>query len=176
MKPIRGQKRKANNGNRAGWRAFWPAWLLFALLIGLFGFNLVGPYLEDLPKRSDVPVTRVNSGHDLDIASGSLEPGKLHLFETVASGQKIQFLVQRTHDGVVHAALATCRSCIRSRTSHYARNGEYFCGQCKHAMRFETDESDNQRCPMPEIPHSESNGMLTVRESDIMAISDRMSQ
>ena len=92
MKPTRGQKRQANNGNRSGWRVFWPAWLLFALLIGLFGFNLVGPYLEDLPKRSDVPVTRMNSGDDLHIAIGSLEPGKLHLLETVASGQKIQFL------------------------------------------------------------------------------------
>ena len=178
MKRLRIQTQRGKDGKRGGWRVFWPIWLLFSLLIGLFGFNLLEPYLEDLPRRSDVPVIALGAGKDLQISQNSLQRGEIHLFDAANAAQRIQFLVQRANDNVIHTAIATCRSCIRSGKAHYARNGEFICGQCEHAMRFEISKSNehSENCIMPEIPHSVSNGMVIIRASDVRAIFDRASQ
>jgi hypothetical protein len=143
-------------------------------LIGLFGFNLSTQYIDDLPERSDVYVKALGPDQDLRVEISSLNSDELHIFQAAVAGRKVSFVVKRTHDNIVHVAVATCRSCSRSAKLAYARKGEYYCGECKRTKRFESrsggDASEN--CAMPEIPHSESNGILTVRASDVKAAFD----
>jgi hypothetical protein len=142
-----------------------------AFLIGVFGFNLLTEYIDDLPKRSDVNAKALGPDKDLQLETSSLTAGELHLFEAAVAGQTFSFVVQRTNDSIIHVAVATCRSCSRSGKPNYARKGDYYCGECKRAMRFEPHgEGDmHENCVMLGIPHSESNGILTVRARDVKA-------
>ena len=152
------------------WRALLPVWIICAFLFALFAAVFIKQYLDARPQRSDVSATSLDSGLDLSLSTASLSSGSIHLFTIKSSGQELRFLVQKTSDNVVHVAAATCRSCNRAYQQHYAHRGTFYCGRCREAMHFETrDPNSHSGCSMPEIPHSETGGVVLVRASDVKA-------
>lgn len=161
--------------SRIGWRALWPVWAICSLFLVITALGMVEAYLDDRPEKSDAPVSVLRDGQDLRLNTREVGPGTLRIFEASFSGQKLRFIVQRTRDNSVHAALASCKACIRSRNSHFAHSGEFICGQCKHAMWVQSrnQRTDADGCVLPEVPHSESEGIVTVAARDIQAISEK---
>lgn len=156
------------------WRALLPVWIICGFMLALFAAVFIKQYLDYRPQRGDVPVTPIDSGQDLSISTASLPRGSIHLYAIKSSGQDLRFLVQRTSDNVIHVATATCRSCNRASQQHYAHRDTFYCGRCREAMHFETrDPNSRNGCSMPEIPHSESGGVVLVRISDVKAISEK---
>lgn len=155
-------------------RALLPFWIICAFVFVLFAAVIVKQYIDNRPRHSDVAVAPLGSGQDLSIKIASLSRGSIRLYAVKSSGQELRFLVQRTNDDVIHVAAAACRSCKRSSQLHYAHNGVFYCGECRQPMHFETREpSSRDGCSMPEIPHSESGGVLVVRASDVKTTFDK---
>lgn len=155
-------------------RAFFPVVMMCGAMLTLFVIALGKQLLEDRSPRSDVPMITVRQGQDIRLRAEEVSDGGVHLFEIAGGGQRARFLVQRV-GSVVHVGAASCRACARSGTSHYSRKGEFFCGQCKHAMRFETVPAPNsdERCTMPEIRHSYSGGFILIQAADVKAVFDK---
>ena len=106
---------------RGDWYALWPVWALCAGLSLLLAFALAREYIADLPQKSDIPVVALGENRDLHLDTSKLNSRQFHLFEVSASGQKVRVVVQRTDDKAVRVALASCRTCYRSRDRHYAK-------------------------------------------------------
>jgi uncharacterized membrane protein len=135
-------------------------------------------YWVERPPKNDITIVALGEGQDLHLDPIKLSSKQLHLFEASASGQKVKFIVQRTPDKIVHVALASCKACYRKRDSHYARNGEMICGECKGAMIFESkgQKVDMNHCALAEIPHSETDRDMTVSVRDVLAQAATLAQ
>lgn len=164
--------------NKSDWYVTWPIWVPCAILL-LFGvFVVARVYWVERPPKNDTPMVALAEGQDLHLDPSKLSPRQLHIFEARALGQKVKFLVQCTPDKIVHVALASCKACYRKRDSHYARNGQMFCGECKGAMIFESkgQKVDTNHCALAEIPHSETDRDMTVSVRDVFAKAATLAQ
>lgn len=171
--------RKHRKPSRHGdWQVLWPVWAICTILLLFGAFVIVRVYREDSPQKSDIPVIALSEGQNLHLDQSKLRSPQLHLFEASASGQRVKFIVQRTPDQTVHVAVASCRACYRSRNSHYARNGEMICGQCKEAMDFEPKgrQANTNHCALVEVPHTESDGNVAVLVRDVFAQAAKLPQ
>jgi uncharacterized membrane protein len=167
--PItRKHPRSRHNGD---WYVLWPVWAICTILLIFAVFVFVREYREDLPQKSDIAVVALGEGQNLHLDPRKLSSPQLHLFEASGAGQKVKFLVQRTPDQIVHVAVASCKACYRNRDSHYARNGEMFCGKCKEAMIFESKgrPASTDHCALVEVPHAESDGDVAILVRDVFA-------
>ncbi len=173
MSNHRIKRAKQSLTSREIWHVLWPVWAICSVLL-LFGvFVAVREYQAELPKKSDIPAVAVSEGQDLHLETSKLSSGQLHLFEVSTSGEKVKVkvAVQRTGDGIVHVALASCRACYRNRDHHYAKQGQMMCGKCNMTMKFESkdEKADTNSCALVEIPHTASNGDIAVLTSDVIA-------
>ncbi len=164
--------------SRGNWYVLWPVWALCGGLALLFVFALARTYIAYLPQKSDIPVVAVGNGQDLHMDPRKLVAQQLHLFEARASGQKLKFIVERTQDNVVHAALASCKTCYRSHNRHYAKNGQMMCAECNNQMNFDTKDRKTgaNGCALVDIPHTETNDSITVLVRDVLAQAAKMPQ
>jgi uncharacterized membrane protein len=156
----------------------WPVWAICTILLLFSGFVILREYREDSPQKSDIPVIALSEGQNLKLDQSKLRSPQLHLFEASASGQRVKFIVQRTADQTVHVAVASCRACYRNRNSHYGRNGEMICGQCKEAMDIESkaQKARTNHCALVEVPHMESGGDMAVLVRDVFAQAAKLPQ
>jgi len=156
---------------RADWHVLWPVWAICSILLLFAVFVMVWEYRSDLPQKSDIPVVALGEGRDLHLDASKLSSSQLHLFEVRASGQKVKFIVERTQDNVVHAALASCKTCYRSRDRHYAAQRKMMCGECNMPMNFVSQgkQTSTNSCALVEIPHTETGRDITVLARDVLA-------
>jgi uncharacterized membrane protein len=163
---------------RGDWYALWPVWALCGGLVLLLAFGLGWEYVANLPPKSDIPVATLDDGRDLHMDPRKLVSEQLHVFEAHASGQKLKFIVERTQDNVVHAALASCKTCYRSRDRHYAAKGKMMCGECNMPMNFVTQgkQTSTNSCALVEVPHTETKENITVLVRDVLAQAAKMPQ
>jgi len=161
-----------------GWQVLWPAWAICTILLLFGAFVLLRQYREDSPQKNDIPVIALSEGENLHLDQSKLRSSQLHLFEASDSGQRVKFIVQRTPDQTVHVAVASCRACYRNRNSHYARNGEMICGQCKEAMDFESkaQKARANHCALVEVPHTETGDDVAVLIRDVFAQAAKLPQ
>jgi uncharacterized membrane protein len=136
----------------------------------------VSRYRSERPQKSDIPVIAL--GRDLHLDPRELSTQQLHLFKVSVSGKKAEFIVRRTPDEVIHVALASCKACYRNHNSHYAKNGEMICGECKGAMFFESkgQKGDPNHCALAELPHSETDRELIVSSRVVLAETAKLPQ
>jgi hypothetical protein len=168
----------SRTGKRSDWYAFWPV-LAISGVLGLFvALYAVRLYRAGLPQDSDIPIVALANGQNLHLEKSKLNPSQMYLFEANAVGKKVKFIVQQTQDRKIHVALASCRSCVRSRNPHYARNSEMICGQCKEAMAFESkvQKATPNNCALAEIPHTETDRDVTVLSHDVIAEASKLLQ
>ena len=159
------------------WYSYWPLWLLFGGPAVLVTVIVIQEYRAEGPQKSDTPAVVLAAGQDLHLDPTKLKRSELHLFETNVSGQKVKFVVRRTQDNAVHVSLATCRACLRSKNPHYVRKNEMMCGECNMPMRSEKEKDvpADSRCTLPEIPHKETAGDITVLIRDVLAQAAKVS-
>lgn len=141
-------------------------------------FAFVRIYIADLPQKSDIPVVAEGEGQDLYLDTAKLNLRQQHLFEISASGQKARVAVQRTDDTTLRVALASCRTCYRSRNRHYAKNGQMMGGECNSQMNFEAKDrkAGTNGCALVEVPHTETDPDLTVLTRDVRAMAAKQPQ
>lgn len=163
---------------RGDWYALWPVWALCGVLSLLAAFALVWQYVAGLPPKSDMPVVALDGGRDLHLDPSKLVSQQLHLFEARAAGQKVKFLVERTQDKTVHVALASCRTCYRSRDRHFAKNGQMMCDECNGPMNFDSKDrkTGTNSCALVEVPHTETDHDIAVLARDVLAQAARQPQ
>jgi len=132
---------------------------------------LISEYRADLPPKGDIRIVSVGEGQDLHLDKSELSLHQLHLFEVSASGTKEKVVVERTDDTTVHVALASCRTCYRSRARHYAQHGQMICGECNMPMNFDSKgrTATPNRCALVETAHTETNTNIAVAVRDILA-------
>jgi len=161
-----------------GWHVRWPAWAICTVLLLFGAFVIFRQYREDSPQKSDIPVIAISEDQNFHMDQSKLRSPQLHLFEASASGQRVKFIVQRTADQAVYVAVASCRACYRNRNSHYARNGEMICGQCKEAMDFESkaQKARANHCALVEVPHTETGDDVAVLIRDVFAQAAKLPQ
>src|SRR5579863_4606363 len=111
MSNHRIKRPKQSFTSRETWHVLWPVWTICGVLLSFGVFVVVHQYLLELPKKSDIPVVVVSDGRNLHLETSKLSSGQLHLFEVSTSREKVKVVVQRTGDGTVHVALASCRAC-----------------------------------------------------------------
>jgi hypothetical protein len=163
--------------NRSDWHALRPVWALCAGLVLLLIIGIVREYLAERPQKSDIPVAVVGHDQDLHLDPAKMRPSELHLFEANSSGQKVKFIVQRSKDGAIHTALASCRNCYRSHDSHYAKRGQMMCGKCNEPMAFESDrQAGTNSCALVNIPHTETDHDITVLAHDVLFVAAKQPQ
>jgi uncharacterized membrane protein len=157
--------------HRGNWYALWPAWALCAGLLLLAAFAVVREFVEGLPQKSDIPVLVLGPDRDLHLDSAKLLPSELHLYEASVAKQKMKFVVGRTKDNTIHAALASCRTCYKSHDRHYVKQGQMICGECNMQMNFGStnQQAGKNSCFLVEIPHTETGRDITVLAHDVLA-------
>jgi uncharacterized membrane protein len=160
------------------WYVLWPVWALCAGLLLMVAFALVWEYVAYLPPRSDIPEVALSHGRDLHLDPSKLIPQQLRLFEVRSWEQKVKFLVERTQDKTVHAALASCHTCYRSHDRHYAEHGQMICGECNGPMAFESKDRrpGANSCVLVEIPHTETDRDITVLARDVLSEAAKQSR
>ncbi len=160
---------------RGDWYALWPVWAICGGLSLLAVFAFVWQYVAGLPQKSDIPVVALDSGRDLHLDPSKLGSQQLHLYEARASGQKVKFIVERTQNKTVHVALASCRTCYRSRDRHFVKNGQMMCGECNSQMNFEAKDrkAGTAGCALVEIPHTETDRDIAVLARDVLAQAEK---
>jgi uncharacterized membrane protein len=169
MSHSRTNSNRSKTNHCVRWNTFWPVWAVCAALISFCISGYVEVYFAERPQKSDIPVVSIGPGQDLRLDMGELSPGKLHLYEVSYKARRVQLVVQRTQDNAVHVALATCRACYRSKNPHYVRNGVMMCGKCETAMYYgsKLQRKGVNGCVLPEIPHTEGNGKVTILARDV---------
>lgn len=155
-------------------RALLPVWIICSFMLALVVAGFIKLYLDGRPRSSDVAAVSLGPAKDLAVSISSLSRQSIHLYTIKSSEQELRFIVQRTNNNVLRVGAATCRVCRRSSQLHYAHEGVFYCGQCREEMHFEGHgPSSREGCSMPEIPHSETEGVLLVRASDVKATYDK---
>lgn len=101
-----------------------------------------------------------------------LKTNKLFLFRyRIDPSTAAPVAVQRGSDGIIRAALASCRSCSKSR--NYELSGKVVCGHCRHVMNMPDPvrEPDVKKsgCALPALEYAVGGGNLSVRGDIIEA-------
>lgn len=178
MSNSRIKLKRTQTPRRGDWYVLWPVWTLSAALVASLVFGFVQLYRAERPQKSDLEVTALGAKQDLHLDPGKLSPAHPQLFEISDAGQKVRFVVRRTQDKAIHVALASCKSCYRSKDSHYMLHGNMICGQCKQTMDFESkgEKAAKNNCLLPEIPHTEKGNDMTVLVRDVLAQANKTLQ
>jgi uncharacterized membrane protein len=153
-------------------RQMWPLWLLCGVLVAVFLAGLALVVREDLSRKDDVSETALPAGQDLRIALDHLAAGRLYLFSFPGDlGRRIRFVAQRTSDGAVHAAMASCQACYRSERPHYTHNGQVICGMCNQPMPRPDEKGltlEQKQCALVSLPHSMHDNEVSVSAQSIL--------
>jgi hypothetical protein len=103
-------------------------WSMFATVLGLGVLALWANLTNSEPRE-------LEAGSDLVLRLGRLKTNTLLLYRYPVSPSVIApVAVQKGLDGIVRAALATCRRCPKS--SNYEWSGKLVCGHCQHVMKM----------------------------------------
>jgi hypothetical protein len=166
--PPKKQLKSPRNGC---WNLLWPVWGLCAGLLLLVAIGIVQVYVASLPNKSDVPLVVLDHDRDIRLDPAKLRLSEVHLFETSVSGEKIQFVVERTQSNTIHVAIASCRLCYRGHNNNYVRKGKMICSECNGSMPFEVNDRNpfKNACALVEVPHTETNREVTVLPRDGLA-------
>lgn len=102
-------------------------------------------------------VRELEPGSDLVLPLPQLKTNKLFLFQyDINASAAASVAVQRGPDGIIRAALASCRSCPRSRNFEWS--GNLVCGHCRHVMKMPdpATEPDGKKpgCALPSLAYS----------------------
>jgi uncharacterized membrane protein len=108
----------------------------------------------------------LQAGSDLVLPLAQLKTNKLFLFRyRIDPFTAAPVAVQRGSDGIIRAALASCRSCSKSR--NYELSGKVVCGHCRHVMKMPdpTTEPDVKKpgCALPSLSYSIVDDRFLVR-------------
>lgn len=114
----------------------------------------------------------LKAGSDLALPLAALKPGRLFLFRyRIDPSIAIPVAVQKGSDGIVRAALASCRACAKSQ--NYEWSGRLICRHCQHVMKMPdpTTKPDEKRpgCALASLAHSIVGDELLVRGETIEA-------
>jgi uncharacterized membrane protein len=114
----------------------------------------------------------LNTGSDLVLPLAQLKTNKLFLFRYHVDASAVASVaVQRGPDGIIRAALASCRSCSKSR--NFERSGNLVCGHCRHVMKMPdpTTEPDGKKpgCALPSLAYSIVDDRFLLRGEMIRA-------
>ncbi len=114
----------------------------------------------------------LQAGSDLVLSLAQLKANKLFLFRYhIDPSTTASVAVQKGSDGIIRAALASCRSCSKSR--NYEWSGKLICGHCRHVMKMpdRTTEPDAKKpgCALPSLGYSIVGDRFLVRGEMISA-------
>jgi uncharacterized membrane protein len=114
----------------------------------------------------------LQAGSDLVLPVAQVKTNKLFLFRYhVDASTSVSVAVQRGPDGIIRAALASCRSCSKSR--NFERSGNLVCGHCQHIMKMPdpTTEPDGKKpgCALPSLAYSIVGDRFLLRGEMISA-------
>lgn len=141
-------------------------WSVFAGVFALAGLTLW------VSVRDEIGPPVLNAGSDLVLPLARLKPGKLFLFR-YRTGLSVTtpVAVQKGSDGIVRAALASCRACPSSR--NYEWSGHLMCGHCRHAMKMPDSgtrpDEKKPGCVVASLAYSIAGDKLFVRSETIEA-------
>jgi uncharacterized membrane protein len=112
----------------------------------------------------------LQAGSDLVLPLAQLKTNKLFLFRyRIDPSTAASVAVQRGSDGIIRAALASCRSCFQSR--NYEWSGKLVCGHCRHVMKMPdpVQEPDEKKfgCALTALDYALAGGSLSVRGDTI---------
>ena len=145
---------------KTSWRQTWPIWLTFGILFGIGGFGV-----WVLNPNSQRPTKVLAQGEDVRLGSQDLQKGEPRLFAIpLASGENVEFFVERGADDDIIVAFASCRKCYRS--GHYRQDSQIFCGRCNEPMervgagKMPASASD---CTQVRIPFERSGEDVLIR-------------
>lgn len=104
-------------------------WLVFAGVFALAGLTLW------VSVRDERGPPTLNAGSDFTLPLKRLKANKLFLFRyQIDPSTTTPVAVQKGSDGIIRAALASCRACARSQ--NYELSGHLICGHCRHSMKM----------------------------------------
>jgi uncharacterized membrane protein len=123
-------------------------WSVLAAVLALALLTLWGSFTGTEPRE-------LQAGSDLVLPLAQLKTNKLFLFRyRIDPSTAASVAVQRGADGIIRAALASCRSCFKSR--NYEWSGKLVCGHCRHVMKMPD--------PVKELDVNKSGCALTALE------------
>lgn len=139
---------------------------VFAGVFALAGLTLWVPVRDE----SGPPVLK--AGSDLTLLLKRLKANKLFLFRyQIDSASTTPVAVQKGSDGLIRAALASCRSCAGSQ--NYEWSGGLICGHCRHSMKMPDPgtRSDDKKlgCVLASLDYSTVGDQLLVHGETIVA-------
>ncbi len=140
-------------------------WSVLAAVFALALLTLWSSFKETEQRELQV-------GSDLVLPLTQLKTNKLLLFRYhIDSSMVAPVAVQRGSDGIIRAALASCRSCSKSR--NYEWSGKLVCGHCRHVMKMPdpATEPDGKKpgCALPSLGYSIVGDSFIVRSERISA-------
>ncbi len=114
----------------------------------------------------------LQAGSDLVLPLAQLKTNKLFLFRYRIDPSSVgPVAVQRGSDGIIRAALASCRSCSRSRS--FESSGKLICGHCRHVMKMPDPgtQPDEKKpgCVLPSLGYSMEGDKVLVPGERIQA-------
>jgi uncharacterized membrane protein len=114
----------------------------------------------------------LQAGSDLALPLAQLKTNKLFLFRyRIDPSTAAPVAVQRGSDGIIRAALASCRNCSRSR--NYELSGKVVCGHCRHVMKMPDPKTEpdvkKPGCALPSLGYSIEGDRVLVRGETISA-------
>lgn len=126
----------------------------FCVFGTLLGLALLALWFSLVEAR---PGPELKEGSDLDLPIANLKAKKLFLFRyRIDASTTAPVAVQRGSDGILRAALASCRSCSKSQSLEWS--GKVVCGHCRHVMKMPDPgtEPDMKKpgCALPSLSYS----------------------
>ena len=144
--------------------------IVFLCVLGaVFGLALLALWFSYVEGRG---WPELSEGSDLVLPLAQLKANKLFLFRyRIDASTTAPVAVQRGSDGIIRAALASCRSCSKSQSLEWS--GKVVCGHCRHVMKMPDPgtEPDEKKpgCVLPSLGYSIVGDRFLVRGEIIKA-------
>ena len=122
--------------------------------------------------REESGAPELQAGSDLFLSLKRLKPGPLFLSRyRIDPSTTTPVAVQKGFDGIIRAALASCRACPKSR--NYEWSGRLICGHCQHVMKMPEPgtrpDAKKPGCVLASLAYSIAGDELLVRSETIEA-------
>lgn len=145
-------------------RRIKAAWLPLAGLVLIVSFYLAAGWYSFSHIDEQVQAVTVAAGADTRAPVAQLMPGKLVLFQQALGEEEIRFVIARSSQGDLRAAVTSCSVCYQHRGRHSVRESGVICARCRHRMRVPrpTDGQAKPTCDLVKLPHHTEGDAVVV--------------
>ncbi|HEY3271259.1 MAG TPA: DUF2318 domain-containing protein [Geothrix sp.] len=131
------------------------------IVVALLGWSALGG------RRGKYPSAKASQGQIL-IPAAEVSDGRAHFFTYQAGETEVNFLVLKSLDGQIRAAIDSCDVCYRGRLGYRQEGGFMVCNKCNQRFHSNLINEVKGGCNPVPLTRAIAGNQVAILESDLI--------